>query len=214
MPSVGSHRFLLFTLTMIIAVALAASLVANVFVVFCTLIAMWDWAVLVMIRAYCGTQWRTWRLGMRVRCLSCKEYVPKEQARQVGLSYVCGDDCKADLRARTIVRQRTARGTGSERRTDGHTPAPVRQAVLERDAYRCRFCGQANNHLHVHHIVYRSQGGPHEGWNLITLCDEHHALVHSNKRRYMPLLRAVIWTTYVDKKKLLVPQLERMLGHA
>jgi 5-methylcytosine-specific restriction endonuclease McrA len=151
---------------------------------------------------------------MKVRCLNCREYVPKDTAKQVGLSYVCGDNCKADLRAKTIVRQRTAHGrtNGSERRTDGIVPQAVREHVLKRDAYRCRFCGQSNNHLHVHHIVYRSQGGPHEGWNLITLCDEHHALVHSNKRRYMPLLRGVIWLMYVERKRYLVPQLERSLG--
>lgn len=150
---------------------------------------------------------------MKVRCLGCKEYVPKETARRVGLSYVCGSNCQADLRAKTIVRQRTAHGgNGNERRTDGNVPQAMREQVLARDGYRCRFCGMANNHLHVHHILYRSQGGPHENWNLIVLCDEHHALVHSNKRRYMPLLRGLIWFMYVERKRYLLPQLERILG--
>lgn len=34
--------------------------------------------------------------------------------------------------------------------------------------------------LEVHHIIYRSHGGPDEEWNLITLCKEHHMAAHNN----------------------------------
>ncbi len=54
--------------------------------------------------------------------------------------------------------------------------------VLDRDGWRCRnrACGMRNN-LHVHHIIFRSQGGTDESWNLITICNECHNKVHAYK---------------------------------
>lgn len=51
--------------------------------------------------------------------------------------------------------------------------------VLARDGYKCRHCGYRQN-LHAHHIVYRSEMGPDESWNLVTLCNACHDGVHSN----------------------------------
>lgn len=48
--------------------------------------------------------------------------------------------------------------------------------VRERDRDSCRFCGDCQ--VAVHHIVYRSHGGPDEPWNLISLCRTHHDWVH------------------------------------
>jgi 5-methylcytosine-specific restriction endonuclease McrA len=54
----------------------------------------------------------------------------------------------------------------------------VRKAeVLCRDGWKCQSCGFRSN-LHVHHIWFRSQGGPDELWNLITLCNTCHNGVH------------------------------------
>jgi len=50
-------------------------------------------------------------------------------------------------------------------------------AVLYRDGWKCRYCGLRNN-LTVHHIIFRSDGGPDESWNLITLCNSCHNGVH------------------------------------
>lgn len=46
--------------------------------------------------------------------------------------------------------------------------------------------------LHLHHINYRSAGGDHSSDNLITLCGQHHELVHSNKNLYPDLLRQLL----------------------
>jgi 5-methylcytosine-specific restriction endonuclease McrA len=52
----------------------------------------------------------------------------------------------------------------------------TRLAVAKRDKYRCRICGrQATD---THHILYRSQGGPDELWNLVCLCRSCHDRVH------------------------------------
>jgi 5-methylcytosine-specific restriction endonuclease McrA len=51
--------------------------------------------------------------------------------------------------------------------------------VLMRDGYKCRSCGLRSN-LHVHHIIFRSQQGPDEMWNLLTLCSACHDGVHKD----------------------------------
>ena len=53
------------------------------------------------------------------------------------------------------------------------------QYVLGRDRWKCRSCGFRQN-LSVHHIVFRSKGGPDEDWNLCTLCDGCHDGIHKD----------------------------------
>lgn len=50
--------------------------------------------------------------------------------------------------------------------------------VLSRDGYRCQSCGFRGN-LHVHHVWFRSHGGPDLLWNLVTLCECCHSGVHT-----------------------------------
>jgi|ERR1035437_4278985 hypothetical protein len=54
------------------------------------------------------------------------------------------------------------------------------QRVLNRDGWRCRNprCGMRNN-LHAHHIIFRSDMGVDESWNLVTLCSDCHDRVHA-----------------------------------
>jgi 5-methylcytosine-specific restriction endonuclease McrA len=54
------------------------------------------------------------------------------------------------------------------------------QRVLNRDGWRCRYphC-QLRNNLHCHHVQFRSEGGPDESWNLLTLCSFCHDEVHA-----------------------------------
>ncbi len=56
----------------------------------------------------------------------------------------------------------------------------TRQAVLARDEFTCRECGEAfpPSELDVHHLVPRKQGGTDDPGNLITLCDGCHAARH------------------------------------
>lgn len=72
-------------------------------------------------------------------------------------------------------------------------PEAIRYAVYERDNYLCRFCGVGNAYAYnVHHVHYRSEGGPHELWNLVLLCESCHRRAHSNKRVWQPLLLEVV----------------------
>lgn len=54
----------------------------------------------------------------------------------------------------------------------------VKAYVLYRDGYQCQMCKTKNGKLHVHHIVFRSNGGTNTQNNLITLCQSCHDRVH------------------------------------
>lgn len=71
-------------------------------------------------------------------------------------------------------------------------PEAVRQECYARDAFRCRVCGVVNASFNLHHIMYRSQGGPHTRENLITLCRRCHDTVHSKKSFWQPLLQELV----------------------
>lgn len=57
----------------------------------------------------------------------------------------------------------------------------VKNFVLNRDGYCCQICKGKNKceKLHVHHILFRSNGGTNSVDNLLTLCKECHNELHS-----------------------------------
>ena len=52
----------------------------------------------------------------------------------------------------------------------------------------CAFCGSPE--IHMHHIRYGGLYGGRKTYmgNVIPLCDKHHRLVHTDKKKYMPML--------------------------
>lgn len=56
----------------------------------------------------------------------------------------------------------------------------VRESVLERDGFKCTVCG-AEEGLHAHHIIERSQGGTNDISNLTTLCKHCHTEAHKDE---------------------------------
>lgn len=74
----------------------------------------------------------------------------------------------------------------------------AKAAARVRDGGICQLrwiVGDPTNHwqrIQVHHILYLSEGGPDEGWNLITLCENcHHNLAHKSKKWQPYLLELV-----------------------
>lgn len=53
--------------------------------------------------------------------------------------------------------------------------------VLARDNYTCQCCKTKKGTLHVHHIIYRSNGGSDDIENLITLCENCHKELHQGE---------------------------------
>ncbi|WP_433748305.1 hypothetical protein [Paenibacillus amylolyticus] len=82
--------------------------------------------------------------------------------------------------------------TKRERNTDPEymTKEKVRQAVIEREGGNwCVLSGVPGPGLHLHRIVYGSQGGKYEVDNCILLSKQMHDLVHSSKKTWMPILQ-------------------------
>jgi len=57
----------------------------------------------------------------------------------------------------------------------------VKAYVLHRDGYKCQKCKAKNTKLHVHHIVFRSNGGTDTPSNLIVLCLNCHDKLHKGE---------------------------------
>jgi len=62
----------------------------------------------------------------------------------------------------------------------------VYQDTIELFNGLCAICG--NNQIHLHHIRYGACGRKTYMGNVIPLCKKHHDLVHSNKKKYQPIL--------------------------
>jgi 5-methylcytosine-specific restriction endonuclease McrA len=63
-------------------------------------------------------------------------------------------------------------------RLDAASYRELHQQLLERGGWRCQTCGSMHN-LQVHHLRFRSQAGGDVQQNLITLCAECHAGIHT-----------------------------------
>ena len=66
--------------------------------------------------------------------------------------------------------------------------------IVEEQPY-CQLCGSTYC-LHIHHIYYRSQLGLTIPKNLIRLCIKCHQMVHSNKKKYQPMLLELQYKKY------------------
>lgn len=140
----------------------------------------------------------------RFRCVNCGGFfdVSEVYRSMNGMSRVCSEQCFNEK----LRKKKSVKKSSVSRKVSTPVPPEVRREVMDRDGRVCRFCG-GSLFLHVHHISYRSEGGPHEVWNLIVLCDTCHAKVHGNKHRWQPVLRAYIWLRYVEGRGSFIPSL-------
>ena len=65
-------------------------------------------------------------------------------------------------------------------RMSGYTN--ISEYVLCRDKHTCQSCGKKTGKKHVHHVIWRRDGGADTPENLITLCESCHTKVHSSSR--------------------------------
>lgn len=150
-------------------------------------------------------------MNSKRRCSFCKEYFVPDDMIRAGIAGVCSSECLSGLQDKARakrVRRREHRDAAKKARG---IPGSLRLKVKRRDGKACRFCGVMNGRLEAHHIKYRSEDGPDEEENLITLCDEHHQMMHSNKRKWQPIL---LWTMEMQYEKgtfLTVPEAERRM---
>lgn len=64
----------------------------------------------------------------------------------------------------------------------------------------CALCGSP--YIQLHHIRYGACGRKTYIGNIIPLCKKHHDLVHTNKRKYMPMLIDIIDKKLGEKNEL------------
>jgi len=62
----------------------------------------------------------------------------------------------------------------------------VYETITEEEPY-CQLCGSTNM-LHRHHIKFGACGRKTYFGNVIVLCNECHREVHSNKKKWQPIL--------------------------
>lgn len=68
----------------------------------------------------------------------------------------------------------------SLKRLERHQHRAVYLAVHARDGRVCRVCGiYCGQSIHLHHVIYRSQGGPTTVENLLSVCQKCHAGIHA-----------------------------------
>ena len=113
-----------------------------------------------------------------------------------GIKYrIClKEDCKGQINAekcymcpyKEYKKQKTIKKVSKNKIKVSHE---TYMKVYNRDNGVCQFCG-INQNIHCHHVRYRSERRDliDEPTNLILLCEEHHRLVHSNKKKYQPML--------------------------
>lgn len=124
----------------------------------------------------CGTKFKTAAKNAKYCSRSCaRKAIARHQAEKRKLEEIREQIPPAILKATERMRR-----TYGDRVINGwligNLTKKLREAVMERDGYRCYICGKETN-LHVHHIVPRIQGGPHIPENLITLCASCHGSI-------------------------------------
>jgi predicted restriction endonuclease len=127
-------------------------------------------------------------MNSKVRCSNCREKHDRATTQRAGLYSFCSDECRRAHANKAFFAGAASPSRSRKQASASKFPEGLRDAVLERDLHRCRFCGTRNSPPRIHHIKYRSEGGEHLIDNLITLCDTCHIEVHSSKRTYQPIL--------------------------
>lgn len=136
----------------------------------------------------------------RVRCTNCRGYADREECfwqGRNGMGRCCTEECFNEWKDRKKPSKRAVKEKReSRKKKKPGTPLHVRLEVKNRDKHVCRWCGKKG--VQVHHVNYRSEGGPDVPENLILLCNKHHDMVHSSKVVYKPILLMYLWLYYTE----------------
>lgn len=137
-------------------------------------------------------------MNSKARCSVCKSYRDRDEMLKTGLGSlggVCSDECMEKWKQK-YRDKKVRRKVHRERKYGGRRlPGNCRDKVRRRDQSTCRWCGSQDT-LQIHHVRYRSEGGPDVPENLITLCFADHKKTHSNKKKYQPVLLLWLWMFY------------------
>jgi 5-methylcytosine-specific restriction endonuclease McrA len=85
----------------------------------------------------------------------------------------------------------------------------VKAYVLHRDGYQCQKCKTRKGKLHVHHVVFRSNGGTDSPENLIVLCSDCHDKLHNGEFEIKGIRSK---TKHATEVGIVKSQLEKQFG--
>ena len=81
-------------------------------------------------------------------------------------------------------------------------PKDTRADVLERDDHQCQVCG-THRDLQLHHwLHFRSRGGGHDAWNLVTVCWRCHEQIHAHEIDIVLHQVRGVWRAFVTRKRI------------
>jgi 5-methylcytosine-specific restriction endonuclease McrA len=137
--------------------------------------------------------------GENKNCKHCsKEFYARRSTSKRGGGKFCSRECFGkyliDHPIKNFIGSADNSGKKNGRyvhgkRVGGHiSKAKVRSDVIKRDGHWCMLCGKPGPGLHLHRVIYGSQGGKYQTDNCILFCGEHHDFIHSNKKKWQPLL--------------------------
>ena len=111
----------------------------------------------------CYADWRLEHRPVIISCCVCGTEF-KVNAAQKDRRFCCSTACSAVLR-RIGTKKRYSRRSG-------HIGSSLRFDVLQRDNFRCVYCGKTgrSEELHIDHFIPVVEGGKTEISNLVTAC--------------------------------------------
>jgi len=97
------------------------------------------------------------------------------------------------------------KGKGGRKKTEGEVPAALAAKVLALHDHRCAHCGRTLG-IHLHHIIFRANGGPHSLANLLPCCRRCHGALHA---RTLEVFRDAFGQLYWRRK---ADRIEKLMG--
>lgn len=104
-------------------------------------------------------------------CPTCKDIFIQTEQEQIYCAPICEDF--RDMPELLPKREGCKKKQYGERRTYPHRFYKLRFKILERDNFKCVYCGNGPEEgmkLHIDHLIPYSKGGKTELQNLVTAC--------------------------------------------
>ena len=130
--------------------------------------------------------------------MTCKNLLKRQ--RHLKIVFYCKEykkyiDYKVDCKncSKTILKRNKGIKKVSDKKVT--VKKEIYDKVIERDKYKCRLLDSTCvGGLQLHHIIYRSEDKSkiNDVDNCIMLCLKHHQEVHSNKKKWKPILQKLV----------------------
>lgn len=93
------------------------------------------------------------------KCLGCGKYRSRwpQERKENGQVFYCSDQCKREYKIKKQAE-----------RIDRTLDPFMRRAIMKRDNWTCRYCGEKAEH--IDHVIPYSKGGPSTMSNLVAAC--------------------------------------------